>query len=116
MGEIMDLRHEITSLTQKLEARDKEILILRGGGSFGFSGTEGRGDQSRARSANSVKVVASMKGTLSASRAAFHEKVAALDATFKEALAALDHTRTSLTNATAALEAESGPKKRATPF
>merc|ERR1711948_224796 len=102
----MELRHEITSLTQKLEARDKEILALRGGGSFSFSGTEGRGDNGRARTANSVKTVASMKGTLSASRAAFHEKVAALDATFKEALAALDHTKTSLTNASEALEAD----------
>jgi len=101
--EIVELKNEISSLNGKLEAKDKDIL-----GGFGFSGTEG--SQSRARTASSVKTVASMKGTLSASRAAFHEKVAALDATFRDALAALDHTRTSLSNASVALEAE-GPKR-----
>merc|ERR1712060_384728 len=115
--EIIARDREILELTQKLEARNKEILNLRsgGGGGFSFSGTEGRGDHGRARTASSVKIVASMKGTLQVSRAAFLEKVTALDATFKEALAALDHTRTSLSNATMTLESESGPKNKWTP-
>merc|ERR1712187_729289 len=108
--EIIHLKQEIHTLYEQLEDRDRELISLRGGGSgFGFSGAEG--ERGRSRTASSVKTVASMKGTLSASRAAFHEKVAALDATFKEALAALDHTKTSLTNASEVLEADGPPRK-----
>merc|ERR1712039_1094029 len=46
--EIIHLKQEITTLSEQLEDRDRELISLRGGGSgFGFSGAEGERGRSR---------------------------------------------------------------------